>query len=186
MNSLSDTTLSLSFFVLLTSSRSAFLIAILYHIEEWIHVEVRKSRSVKKRMENEVLRRLKNLRPRSHRDTWLLHHDNASAHRSNKTVVFLVMSDELTLLDHPPCGQDLAPCDFYLFPEVKKQLKGRQFSNESELLHGWDQLCRSLGRDIPALVHWVVSTYGEVHHKKIHEFPIFIAQYILYVSNTKV
>jgi hypothetical protein len=30
-------------------------------------------------------------------------------------------------LPHPPYSPDLAPCDFFLFPEMKLQLKGRRF-----------------------------------------------------------
>jgi len=30
-------------------------------------------------------------------------------------------------LDHPPYSPDLAPSDYHLFPELKKQLKGHHF-----------------------------------------------------------
>jgi len=29
---------------------------------------------------------------------------------------------------------DLAPLDYYLFPELKKQLKGRHFSSDAEVI----------------------------------------------------
>ena len=33
------------------------------------------------------------------------------------------------MLDHPPYSPDHAPCDFYLFPEVKSTLKGTTFGS---------------------------------------------------------
>ena len=35
----------------------------------------------------------------------------------------------LQLMDHPPYSPDLAPSDFFLFPEMKRQLKGRRFQD---------------------------------------------------------
>jgi len=34
------------------------------------------------------------------------------------------------LLEHPPYSPDLAPSDFWLFPHLKKFLRGKRFSNE--------------------------------------------------------
>ena len=50
-------------------------------------------------------------------------HDHASAHAAATSVVFL-KEIEMQLLPHPPYLSDLSPCDFFLFPEMKKQLKG--------------------------------------------------------------
>ena len=36
--------------------------------------------------------------------------------------------------DHPPSSLDLAPSDYHLFPELKKQLKGRHFSSDAEVI----------------------------------------------------
>jgi hypothetical protein len=35
---------------------------------------------------------------------------------------------------HPPYSPDLAPSDYHLFPGLKKQLKGRHFSSEAEVI----------------------------------------------------
>ena len=40
----------------------------------------------------------------------MLHHDNA----------------------HPPYSPDLTPCDWFLFPFVKRRLKGKQFQNAED------------------------------------------------------
>jgi hypothetical protein len=36
-------------------------------------------------------------------------------------------------LDHPPYSPDLAPCDFWLFPELKTALKGHRFSDTADI-----------------------------------------------------
>ncbi|XP_068085342.1 protein O-mannosyl-transferase TMTC2 [Anabrus simplex] len=87
-----------------------------------------------------VIQALKQLRPRSRHNTWLLHHDNAPAHRV--TMDFLARSG-LTVLDHPPYSPDLAPCDFAFFPDVKMKLKGRRLASDEEFLAAWDQECEN-------------------------------------------
>jgi histone-lysine N-methyltransferase SETMAR len=37
-------------------------------------------------------------------------------------------------LDHPPYSLDLALSDYHLFPGLKKQLKGRHFSSDAEVI----------------------------------------------------
>ena len=34
---------------------------------------------------------------------------------------------------HPPCSPDLSPCDFFLFPRMKSQMKGKRFADVSEV-----------------------------------------------------
>ena len=60
-------------------------------------------------------------------------HDNAPAHRALATQKKLAYLG-LQCLDHPPCSPDLAPSDYHLFPGLKKQLKGRHFSSDSEVI----------------------------------------------------
>ncbi len=37
-------------------------------------------------------------------------------------------------MEHPPCSLDLTPCDFWLFPVLKKALRRQQFYSNWELL----------------------------------------------------
>ena len=37
-------------------------------------------------------------------------------------------------LDHPPYSPDMAPSDYHLFLGLKKQLKGRHFSSDVEVI----------------------------------------------------
>ena len=59
---------------------------------------------------------------------WILHHDNAPAHRAVATSEFLAKHN-IPSLPHPPYSPDLAPCDFFLFPQLKKTMKGRRFDD---------------------------------------------------------
>jgi transposase len=53
---------------------------------------------------------------------WLLHHDNAPAHKSLKTTEF-VTNNNMVIVPHPPYSLDLACYDFALFPKLKMKLK---------------------------------------------------------------
>ena len=57
---------------------------------------------------------------------WILQHDNAPAHTSHLVQQFLAKHGTAQL-QQPPYSPDLAPCDFFLFPRLKKVLKGKRF-----------------------------------------------------------
>jgi histone-lysine N-methyltransferase SETMAR len=57
-------------------------------------------------------------------------HDNALAHQAIATQKKLAYLG-FQCLDHPPYSPDLAPSDYNLFPELKKQLKGLHFSSDA-------------------------------------------------------
>ncbi|PNF38762.1 hypothetical protein B7P43_G14057, partial [Cryptotermes secundus] len=58
---------------------------------------------------------------------------------SQKTTFFLVIAvktsklTKMSVVPHPPYSPDLAPCDFFLFPEMKIKLKGRRFDTVEEI-----------------------------------------------------
>ncbi len=69
-----------------------------------------------------------------HGDQYKLHMDNAGPHRA------LIMKDALrdmgwATLKHPPYSPDLSPCDFFLFPYLKRRLRGRNYQNTGNLLN---------------------------------------------------
>lgn len=79
----------------------------------------------------EVLKRLKQrvnrVRP-AIKDSWRLHHDNAPSHTA------FVVGDYLTRINvavvpQPPYSPDVAPADFFLFPHVKRALKGQHLES---------------------------------------------------------
>jgi len=56
------------------------------------------------------------------RGTWQLHH-NAPAHSSQLIQTFLAKHN-IPVVRQAPYSPDVAPCDFWLFPHLKTQLKG--------------------------------------------------------------
>jgi len=60
-------------------------------------------------------------------------HANAQAHRALATQKKLAYLG-FQCLDHPPYSPDLALSDYHLFPGLKKQLKGRHFSFNAEVI----------------------------------------------------
>jgi transposase len=62
----------------------------------------------------------------------LLHHDNAPAHTSLIVRVFLTKNN-MTTVPHPDYSPDLAPCNSYIFPQIKLWLKGRCFVSTEEI-----------------------------------------------------
>ncbi len=56
-------------------------------------------------------------------NSWILHQDHAPAHASLLVRQFL-SRNVMTVANHHSYSPDLAPCDFFLFPKVKKVLRG--------------------------------------------------------------
>ncbi|UYV83543.1 TTC21B [Cordylochernes scorpioides] len=63
---------------------------------------------------------------------WLLHHDNAPAHTS-LLVRDLLAKNNTLMMPQPPYSPDLAPCDFFLFPKLKRPMKGRCYATLDEI-----------------------------------------------------
>ncbi|UYV63007.1 hypothetical protein LAZ67_2002824 [Cordylochernes scorpioides] len=63
---------------------------------------------------------------------WLLHHDNAPAHTSLLVRDFLAKNNK-PMMPQPPYSPDLAPCDFFLFPKLKRPMKGRRYATLDEI-----------------------------------------------------
>jgi histone-lysine N-methyltransferase SETMAR len=78
------------------------------------------------------LKHLRQKRPEKLRQGWRLHQDNARPHTSKITMKFLEAKGIETLF-HAPYSPDLAPCDFWLFPQLKNSLAGQKFDNENEV-----------------------------------------------------
>ena len=59
-------------------------------------------------------------------------HDNASSHKCEVVKSFLA-SEKVKVLNHPSYSTDLSPCDFFLFPRLKKMLSGNKYTSRSSL-----------------------------------------------------
>ena len=81
---------------------------------------------------NSVLQKVKELynkkRPSKGRSGVHLLRDNTSSHRCEVVKSFLA-SEKLKVLNHPPYSPDPSPCDFFLFPRLKKMLSGNKHTS---------------------------------------------------------
>ena len=59
-------------------------------------------------------------------------HDNASSHECEVVKSFLAF-EKVKALNLPPYSPDLSPCDFILFPRLKKMLSGNKYTSRSYL-----------------------------------------------------
>ena len=66
----------------------------------------------------------------------LYYHDNVPSHTSLKAMAQLLKLDQLRfeLVAHPPYSPDLAPSDYYLFPNLKRWLQGKRFTSNEEVI----------------------------------------------------
>ncbi|KAJ8728788.1 hypothetical protein PYW07_006484 [Mythimna separata] len=62
----------------------------------------------------------------------LLLHDNAPVHKA-RLAQAAVREYGFEEINHPPYSPDLAPSDYFLFPNLKKDLRGKRFSDDEEL-----------------------------------------------------
>ncbi|GFS96425.1 histone-lysine N-methyltransferase SETMAR [Trichonephila clavipes] len=77
-----------------------------------------------------MIQHLKRKRPLL-RNGFLLHHDIAWPHIA-RFVLDVSQQNNVEILPHPPYNLDKTPCDFWLFPQLKKPLRGKRFaSNKS-------------------------------------------------------
>ncbi len=63
----------------------------------------------------------------------LLLQDNASSHTAVATTTFAAQCG-YHILDHPAYSPDLAPSDYFLFPALKKFLRGKHFPSDEALI----------------------------------------------------
>ena len=63
----------------------------------------------------------------------LLQQDNARVHTC-KIAMDAVEQNGYELIPHPTYSLDLAPSDYFLFPNLKKDIRGRHFRSNEEVL----------------------------------------------------
>ncbi|UYV70135.1 hypothetical protein LAZ67_7001931 [Cordylochernes scorpioides] len=102
-----------------------------------LHEFLPQGRTVNKEYYLEVMRNLREAIRQKRPDfwknkNWLLHHDNAPVHASLLVRDFLAKNNTL-MMPQPPYSPDLAPCDFFLFPKLKRPMKGRRYATLDEI-----------------------------------------------------
>ncbi len=113
-------------------STKKLIILPFFNIKGLIHIEFIKG-TIKSEDYVEILMHLRDQirvkRPLLwHAHNWILLDDNAPVHTSDETMTFH-RQVKCTRGPHPPYSPDLAPCDFFLFPKMKRKLRGRHFPN---------------------------------------------------------
>ena len=88
---------------------------------------------------------IKEKRPGMARKQVLFHQDNAPAHTS---AISMAKIHELhyKLIPHPPYSPDLAPSDFFLFPNMKNWLAGKKFLSNDAVIDAVNDYFGSLDK----------------------------------------
>ena len=76
---------------------------------------------------------IKKKRPHFAKKKVLFHQDNAPVHTC-AVAIAKIHELRFELLPHPPYSPDLAPCDFFLFPNMKKWLAGKRFMSNEDII----------------------------------------------------
>ncbi|UYV78357.1 hypothetical protein LAZ67_16001064 [Cordylochernes scorpioides] len=131
----------------MSKSRIKTMIIVFFDIRGIVHCEfVPQGKTVNSAFYLEVLRRLKRWIARVRtdiKDTVKLHHDNATSHTAFIITNFLARSNT-PVIPHPPYSLDLAPCDFFLFPRLKREMKGTHWETVENIQHHVTTFLRSI------------------------------------------
>ena len=76
----------------------------------------------------------------------LFHQDNAPAH-SSMLAMATIRDCGFQLVPHPPYSPDLAPSDFHLFPNLKKDLAGQRYTTDEEVIDAFDSYLEDQPKD---------------------------------------
>jgi len=71
--------------------------------------------------------------------TWQLHHDTSPTHSLQLIQTFLAKHN-IPVVRQAPYSPDMAPCDFWLFPHLKTQLRGIWFESRDDII--WNTLAK--------------------------------------------
>lgn len=116
----------------MSKSRVKTMLIVFFDKRGLIHKEfVPQGKTVNAEFYKEVLQRLHKAVKRKRQDLahrWRLHHDNAPAHTAFLVTSYLTRIG-VEVLPQPPYSPDMSPPDFFLFPKVKRCLKGHRFDD---------------------------------------------------------
>jgi histone-lysine N-methyltransferase SETMAR len=115
-------------------------------LEEWVPDGATVNQHYYKQVLETLRERVRRKRPQLWENGFILHQDNAPSHSALSVKQFLA-EKSITVLEHPPYSPDLAPCDFFLFPKVKSELKGTRFESVTEVKKKTTELLRQLKED---------------------------------------
>ena len=112
-------------------------------------------------------------------DDWQLHHDSGPTHASHLVQSFFVKY-QITQVTQLPYSPNLAPCDFWLFPNLKSPLKRKKFLTIGEIQENTVGQLIVIGRTVwgPKLPTWM----GLRHHCPMYNVYCIFFNLCLYFS----
>jgi len=133
-------------------SKVKVMLIVFFDMEGIVHYEyVPQGQTVNQQFYLQVLKHLRLVvsrkRPQKRAaGAWALHHDNAPAHTAHSIQVFLA-SHGIPVIQQPPYSPDMAPCDFWLFPQLKTVLKGKRFENIDTIKKNATSMLNTIPKD---------------------------------------
>lgn len=123
---------------------SKVMLVIFFDCHGVVHREFIRNATVTAQMYLGILQRLlvsiQHRRTHSwHQGTFILHDDNAPAHRANLVRNWMAQR-HIRQLPHPPYSPDLAPADFWFFPKLKQVMRGIRYPDQNVLEFETDRL----------------------------------------------
>ena len=86
----------------------------------------------------------------------LLRQDNARVVHTCKVAMAAVEQNGYELIPHPAYSPDLAHSDFFLFPNLKKEIRGCHFRSDEEVVTAVDEWAN--GKDPEIFRSWADGT----------------------------
>ncbi|GFQ76766.1 histone-lysine N-methyltransferase SETMAR [Trichonephila clavata] len=96
-----------------------------------------------------MVRHVKRKRPLL-RNGFLFHHDNDRPHIA-RCVLYELQQNIVEILPHSPYTPDLTPCNFRLFPQLKKPLRGKHFASNKACVKVAEAVLKKLSQN--GLIH---------------------------------
>ena len=122
----------------LFKSKIKVMLIVFFDVHGIVHLEfLAQGQTINQNVYKDVLRRLMRSVKEKRRElwetkSWLLHHDNAPAHNASSIRQFLA-ENNIAVLEQPPYSPNLAPCDFFLFPKLKRVIRGTRFQDSKAI-----------------------------------------------------
>ena len=108
----------------------------------------------------------------------LLQQDNARVH-TYKIAMDAVERNGYELIPHPAYSPDIVPSDYFLFPNLKKDIRGRHFRSNGEIVAAVEEWVRDkdtgfYSSGLMALEHrWSISLEGNYIEKEDSYIPYY-------------
>ena len=122
-----------------TVSEHVYCVAVAFKMTEWIEQRICIKFCIK--LKHSSIENIQLIQKAAAMGNWWLqlHHDNMPTHASRLMQSFLA-KHQITQVTQPPYNPGLAPCDFWIFPELKSSLKGKRFQMIGEIQENTRQL----------------------------------------------